>query len=134
MYHASLALVESPVPLAANLQAVVLTGGVPISSTIVSATADGLAPNVDQFDLIIITAQERPLLLNNPVSALPVPNGTKLMLVINDDGISRAITYGNQYFGMVKSLPAVTVAGKTVYLGFMYKDGLWNLLAVVNQQ
>lgn len=134
MYHASLALVESPVPLAANLQAVVLTGGVPISSTLISATVDGLAPNVDQFDLITITAQERPLLLNNPVSALPVPNGTKLMLCINDDGISRAITYGNQYVGLVKDLPTATLAGKTVYLGFIYKDGLWNLLAAVNQQ
>lgn len=134
MYHASLALVESPLPLTANLQAVVLMGGVPISSTVVSASADGLAPNVDQFDLITITAQERPLLLNNPVSALPVPDGTKLMLVINDDGISRAITYGNEYFGMVKNLPAATVPNKTVYLGFMRKGGLWNLLAVVNQQ
>lgn len=135
LYHASLALVESPVPLAANLQAVVLTGGVPISLTVASVGPGGIAPNVQQYDVIVITNQAEALVINNPVSSVSVPAGTKLMLRIRDDGTSRAISFGNLYRGMAKALPAYTVAGKLAYLGFIYDstEDLWDLLAVVNQ-
>jgi len=59
-------------------------------------------------------------------------NGNRLIVRIKDDGTGRALTYNAIYRALEFELPTTTVAGKTMYLGFMYNsaDSKWDLLAV----
>ena len=97
--------------------------------TIVSG--DGVRPSADGDDIVTVTALSQSLEVLNPSPAHTVMQGQKLILRIMDDGTPRAITWGDQYRAIQSSLPATTIASKTLYLGFMYNvaDTKWDLVA-----
>lgn len=81
-------------------------------------------------DAVKITAQAVGLTLANPTgTAIPMLG---MVIRIKDNGTSRSITYGSQYRAIGVTLPANTVAGKTLYLGMIYNsdDTKWDVLSV----
>lgn len=70
-------------------------------------------------DLVKITAQTTALSLANP-SGTAIP-GWGFVIRIKDSGTGQTISYGTQYRAIGVTLPATTVANKTLYLG-----GIWN--------
>lgn len=101
--------------------------------TIVSAPV--VTPNVDNYDVVAVTAQAEPLMLANPVHLLNVFDRKKLMIVLQDNGFAQPISYGAQYRGLTAPLPLTTTPGKTMYLGFIQNplDAKWDLLAFANE-
>jgi hypothetical protein len=86
---------------------------------------------VSKDDMIVLTALSVPITsIVNP--ATPVWEGKKLMMRIKDNGVARAISgWGAQYRAVGPALPTTTIAGKTLYLGFIYNltDAKWDLIA-----
>lgn len=66
-----------------------------------------LTPNVDSYDLFVISAQAAALLIANPTGTAVLGNG--FMIDLEDDGTARAITYGNLYDDTFVDLPSTTV-------------------------
>lgn len=99
------------------------------SQSVVTGTT--VTPNADSDDIVSISAQATALVLANPSPAVTVVQGQKLIVRIKDDGVAHAITYGNQYRTIQSSLPSITIAGKILYLGFIYNstDTKWDLVA-----
>jgi hypothetical protein len=58
--------------------------------------------------------------IQNP-SGTPIPN-QKILFRIRDNGSSRALTWDTAYYGAVAPLPSTTIAGKLLYLGFIYNS------------
>jgi len=102
--------------------------------TAASYTTDtGTSLSVATADVFQVTAQSGALKLNNP-GGTPVA-GQKLIIRIKDDGTARALTYDTQFRASTDlALPATTVLGKTLYMGFIFNatDTKWDLLAVLN--
>ena len=94
-------------------------------------TGDSVRPSADRDDIVAITALGESLEVLDPSPAYTVVNGQKLILRIKDSGDARAITWGDQYRAIQSSLPAATIASKTLYLGFIYNaaDTKWDLVA-----
>ena len=94
-------------------------------------TGDSVRPSADRDDIVAITALGESLEVLDPSPAYTVVNGQKLILRIKDSGDARAITWGDQYRAIQSSLPAATIASKTLYLGFIYNaaDTKWELVA-----
>ncbi len=109
-----------------------------INPRIVSATSyttdTGTSLNVSTCDQFVITAQAGALKFNNP-GGTP-ENGQKLIIRIKDDGTARALTYDTQFRGIGVELPDTTVAGKTLYMGFIYNsnDTKWDLVASAQEE
>lgn len=99
------------------------------SQSVVTGTT--VTPNADSDDIVSISAQATALVLANPSPTVTVSQGQKLIVRIKDDGVAHAITYGNQYRTIQSSLPSITIAGKILYLGFIYNstDAKWDLVA-----
>lgn len=91
-----------------------------------------LTPNVDLYDLFIISAQAEALLIANPTGTAVLGNG--FMIDIDDNGSARAITYGNLYTSTFVTLPTTTIAGKRMKLVLQYNGTNWELLNVINEQ
>lgn len=108
-----------------------------INPRLVTATSyttnTGTSLNVSTCDQFEITAQAGDLKFNNP-SGTPL-GGQKLIIRIKDNGTARALTYDTQFRAVGVELPATTVKGKTLYMGFIYNsaDTKWDLLAVANE-
>lgn len=85
-----------------------------------------VTPQAGIEGIIDIGAQAEPLTVANPTG-----DGDKFVLRIRDDGTAKPITYGDQYRGVGVALPVTTIAGKTLYLGFIRNTttNTWDLVA-----
>jgi hypothetical protein len=83
-------------------------------------TAAILTPDIDNYDMAVITAQAEALLIANPTGT-PV-NGNAFVIRIKDEGIAIAITFGNKYRAIGSALPTTTTANKTLYFCFVYNS------------
>ncbi len=84
-------------------------------------------------DLVKVTAQAVALTIANPTgTAVP---GLGMAIRIKDNGTAQAIGFGTQYRPIGVTLPANTVAGKTLYLGLIYNadDTKWDVVAVAQE-
>jgi hypothetical protein len=106
-----------------------LAGGIPASKLILTdiflpprigyiGSASPLAPNVDAYDFVDVTALAVDLVWNNPIGS-PV-NAQKLTIRIKDDGTARSLTWDATYADGGGGLPVTTIAGKTLTMGFLY--------------
>lgn len=97
-----------------------------------TASAATVTPNADTDDLVTITAQAVGLTIANPTTAASYRcEGQKLMIRIKDNGGAQTIAFGSEYRAMGTALPTTTVAGKTLYLGFIRNqtDSKWDLVS-----
>lgn len=92
-----------------------------------------LTPNIDSYDLFVISAQAEALTIANPTGT-PI-NGNAFVIRIKDNGTARAISYGNQYRAVGVSLPTTTVISKLIYLAMIWNsvDSKWDVVGV-NQE
>ncbi len=88
-------------------------------SVSVSSTAT-LTPNIDDYDLSVITAQGEAVTIANPTGT-PI-NGNAYVIRIKDNGTARAITFGNKYRAIGSALPTTTTISKTLYFAFVYNS------------
>jgi hypothetical protein len=104
-----------------------------IQPRISSSASGNISPDVSSYDYYIRTAQAAAITINNPTGS-PV-QGEKIIIRLKDNGTARAISWGSQYRALEFPLPATTVLGKTLYLGFAFNstDTKWDLLAI-NQE
>lgn len=99
--------------------------------TTTSYTTDtGTSLNIANCDQFEITAQAGALKFNNP-GGTPV-GGQKLIIRIKDNGTARALTYDTQFRAIGVTLPATTIASKTLYMGFIWNntDSKWDCVAI----
>ena len=97
----------------------------------VSSAASGhISPSVATADIYIRTAQAAALTINNPIGG--PTQGERLLFRLEDNGVARAITFGAQYRALEFALPVTTVAGKLLYMGFIFNstDTKWDMLAI----
>jgi hypothetical protein len=88
--------------------------------------------NTDSLDKFNITALATNITsMTTSLSGTPV-DGQKLMIRIKDNGTPRSITWGASWRGIGVSLPIVTTASKTLYIGATYNstDSIWDVIAV----
>lgn len=126
--------ISVPVSLAGtnvNLNITLATGNNNTRSISTTSTTT-LTPNVDLYDLFVISAQSTALLIANPTGTAVLGNG--FMVDIDDNGSARAITYGNLYDDTFFDLPSTTIAGKRMKMVFQYNGTNWELLNVINEQ
>lgn len=104
-----------------------------INTRSISTTSTAtLTPNVDSYDLFVISAQAEVLVIANPTGTAVLGNG--FMIDLEDNGTARAISYGNLYTSTFVTLPTTTVLGKRMKLVFQYNGTNWELLNVINEQ
>jgi len=101
-----------------------IVNGTTSSSTITPASSDS---QYNVTALAVNATVEAP-------SGTPV-HGHKLLLRIKDDGTARTLSWNAIYRDLIASLPTTTVAGKTLYVGFMYNDTdtKWDVIAVAQE-
>lgn len=93
-----------------------------------------ISPNVDEYDLIEITAQNQTIILANPVGKKI--NGNEFLIRLRDNGTPQPITFGNEYRANgVMMLPTTTVAGGWITLFCVYNkpDNRFDVMNVTNQ-
>lgn len=100
--------------------------------SISTTTTPTLTPDIDSYDLFVLSAQSTALVIANPTGTPVLGNG--FMIDIEDNGTARAITYGNLYTSTFVTLPTTTVLGKRMKLVFQYNGTNWELLNVINEQ
>lgn len=105
---------------------------VPATRSISTTSTATLTPNVNLYDLFVISAQAVALNISNPTGTAILGNG--FMIDIEDNGTARAITYGNLYTSTFVTLPTTTILGKRMKLVFQYNGTNWELLNVINEQ
>ena len=101
-----------------------------VNRTQTVASSASITPNADEDDLVTISA-DATFDVRTPTWTSGGVNGQKLILRIKDDGTAYSITWGAKYRAIQSSLPSATIAGKTLYLGFIYnlEDDIWDLVA-----
>jgi hypothetical protein len=90
-------------------------------------------PNSDTDDMYIITGLTQTATFGAPTGT--PTQGQKIMVRVKDNGTARTLAWNAIYRASSDlSLPTVTVAGKTMYLGFIYNstDSKWDLLSRMN--
>jgi hypothetical protein len=103
-----------------------------------TTTGVSLTPDISQFEIYAYTALASDLTINAAVSGTPV-NGNRLIFRIEDNGVSRALTWAtagtNAYRSVGAALPAATSAGRVTYVGCLYNEAelFWDVLAVATQ-
>ena len=111
-----------------------------ISTVTVSSTtsiSSPLAPNTDNFSQYCATAQSTNLTINAD-SGSPT-DGKKLVFRFKDNGTPVNLTWttgtSKSYRVVGVTLPTVTVASKTVYVGCIYNsaDARWDAVAVAQE-
>jgi len=101
-----------------------------VSST---ASSGSPTPDIDTTDEYILTALAAGATFGAPTGT-PI-EGQQLIIRIKDNGTAQSLGWNSGVGGYRAStdlaLPATTVLGKTLYLGFMYNstDSKWDLLA-----
>ena len=91
--------------------------------------------NTDSTDMLDITALATNITsMTSSMSGTPT-NGEKIMIRIKDNGSPRSIAWGASWRGLGVSLPIVTTASKTLYVGATYNsnDNIWDVIAVEQQ-
>lgn len=90
-------------------------------------------PSADAVDMHVITAQAEAAAFAAPTGS--PTQGQRLIIRIKDNGTARGLTWNAIYRAMGSALPATTVLGKTLYLGFMYNatDTKWDLVALAQE-
>lgn len=99
-----------------------------VSSTTATAT---LTPNIDNFNIYDLTAQNAALAIANPTGT--PNNGDPLIIRIKDDGTARAITYGTAYQNVSGlDLITTTTIGKWIIIGIQYNAAVskWQILSL----
>lgn len=81
-----------------------------------SATVTAVSTN----DIVTITAQAVGLTLANPTGTFS--EGQSLIIRIKDNGTARSIAYGTNFRAIGVTLPTITVANKTTYIGCIYNS------------
>lgn len=86
-----------------------------------------LTPNVDDYDMAVLTALASGLTIANPTGT--PSNGNGFVFRIKDNGTARAISFGNKYRGVGSALPTTTTLSKTMYFGMAYNstDDKWDV-------
>lgn len=100
--------------------------------TSVASTAT-LTPNILLGDVFLVTAQAVGLTVANPTGT--AIDGQKMIIRIKDNGGAQTIAWGTAYRASTDlTLPTTTIAGKTLYCGFMWNaaDSEWDLIAKLN--
>jgi len=106
--------------------------GVRTAPRISSQVTGDISPDVDTYNYYRNTAQDAAIAVNAPTGT---PNdGDGLLIEIQDDGTTRAITWNAAYavdsiYGL--SLPTTTVAGKTHFITFIWNDASSKWIAVL---
>jgi hypothetical protein len=101
-----------------------------------TATGTTITPTSDTCDMYTVTALSSGANFAAP-SGTPT-NGQKLIIRIKDNGVARVMTWTTSstgYRAVGVSLPTITLAGKTVYVGCIYNstDVFWDVVAVQQQ-
>ena len=102
-----------------------------VSSTTSTAS---ITPDISSFDMYALTAQAATLTINAPTGT-PV-DGDKLMFRILDNGTSQTLTWNATFTtATFFTVPTATVAGKMLYIGFIYNaaNTRWDAISIVNQ-
>lgn len=97
--------------------------------TVVSAAT--VTPSADSDDEVKVTSQAQSLIIANP-SGTPT-DGQGICINLKDNGVQRAITFGDKYRAFSISLPTVTTAGKWMRFAVIYNstDEEWDVLPYV---
>ena len=97
------------------------------------ADASTPSPSADNDDMYILTALSQTATFNGPAGT--ATQGQKLLIRIKDNGTARTLAWNAIYRASSDlSLPTTTIAGKTLYLGFIYNstDTKWDLVSRMN--
>lgn len=88
---------------------------------------------IANYDIIRINNQAGTISLTQP-AATP-DDGDVVIYQLKDNGVARAISYASGFRGIVAALPTITIAGKIMYLTFMWNsvDSKWDLMSLVNE-
>lgn len=95
-----------------------------------TTTATSLTPDISQYDLYQLTAQQSALTINNPIGN-PVL-GDVLVILIKDNGTSQSLSFGTAYKPMGQALPTATTAGKRMEIICEYDGTDW-LVSYTNE-
>ena len=90
-------------------------------------------PSADTDDMYIITGLTQTATFAAPTGT--PTQGQKIVIRVKDNGTARTLAWNAIYRGSSDlSLPTITVASKTMYLGFIYNstDSKWDLLSRMN--
>ena len=100
---------------------------------VTTTTLSTLVINPATTDQYHITALASNLTISNPVGS--TFSGKKILLRIKDNGTSRTLTWGTAFYPLGAALPTATIAGKTLYLGFIYNatTSKWDLLGSIKE-
>lgn len=91
-----------------------------VTTIVTSSTPTPVISAARRIDHLVITALNTNMTLQVPTGASPV-DCKMLMVAITGDATPRTIAYNGIYVGSTSmSLPAITQASKTIYLGFRY--------------
>ncbi len=103
-----------------------------VGTTTSSATPTINTDNVDVFTITALAAAITSMTTN--LSGTPTA-GQKLIIRIKDDGTARAITWGASFASRGGTLPTTTVAGKTMYVGFIWNEvaSTWDCVSVAKE-
>ncbi|MFZ2992545.1 MAG: hypothetical protein WA061_02405 [Microgenomates group bacterium] len=95
-----------------------------------SESAYATAPNSDNYEVHILTAQNAAFTIAAPTGT--PQQGRKMIFRFKDNGTARAITWNTIYRGIGLTLPATTVISKTLYVGAFYNstDAKWDVISV----
>lgn len=98
-----------------------------------AASASSVTPDVSSYDQYAFTALAATLAINAPIGT-PV-DGTKLIFRFLDNGVARTLNWNGTYTAIGVTLPTVTVANKTTYVGCIYNSTAtrWDVVAVATQ-
>jgi len=88
-----------------------------VQSTTSTAT---LTPNVDLYDMAVITAQAAALTIAAPTGT--PSNGNAFVFRITDNGTARALTFNAIYRAIGSALPTTTTISKTLYFAAVYNS------------
>lgn len=86
----------------------------------VQASTATPTPNIDTTDLFILTGLAVPAAFGAPTGT--AGEGQRLVMRLKDNGVARALTWNAIYRGIGVTLPTTTIAGKWLYLTFVYND------------
>jgi hypothetical protein len=107
----------APTPAAGDSSTKLATTAFVRIPAVSSAASGALTPTAGD-DMCARTGVSAGLTLNNPTGAWQ--NGQGLVVRLKDDGTARALTFDTKYREVGETKPTTTVAGKTMYLGFIY--------------
>lgn len=98
-----------------------------------AASASSLTPSVATADVYAYTALAAGLTINAPTGT-PV-DGDKLMFRLLDNGTPQTLTWNATYIVIGVTLPTITTASKTTYVGCIYNanNTRWDVIAVTTQ-